>query len=90
MGARSAASDSVKTWSPDLDHIDIAAAREAELRDDALAALKRAMHEQLARPSLSECETCGSDIPHERQLAVPGVHLCVGCQEKIEMKQKGY
>jgi phage/conjugal plasmid C-4 type zinc finger TraR family protein len=32
-------------------------------------------------PSLSHCETCGSAIPEARRTAVPGVRLCVACQE---------
>jgi phage/conjugal plasmid C-4 type zinc finger TraR family protein len=33
-------------------------------------------------PSLAHCENCGAGIPEARQLAVPGVRLCVACQEK--------
>jgi phage/conjugal plasmid C-4 type zinc finger TraR family protein len=32
-------------------------------------------------PSLSHCETCGTAIPEARRNAVPGVRLCVACQE---------
>ncbi|GGY73982.1 hypothetical protein GCM10011613_19130 [Cellvibrio zantedeschiae] len=32
--------------------------------------------------SLSHCEECGEKIPLARQKAVPGVHLCVKCQEE--------
>ena len=32
-------------------------------------------------PSLSHCETCGNEIPEARRNAVPGVRLCVACQE---------
>jgi phage/conjugal plasmid C-4 type zinc finger TraR family protein len=32
--------------------------------------------------SLSHCENCGASIPEARQVAVPGVRLCVPCQEK--------
>ncbi|PLR35056.1 conjugal transfer protein TraR [Chimaeribacter californicus] len=34
--------------------------------------------------SLAECEMCGNDIPEARRCAVPGVRLCVGCQEVRE------
>ncbi|MGB1237990.1 MAG: DksA/TraR family C4-type zinc finger protein [Pseudomonadales bacterium] len=38
---------------------------------------------QIARgPSLSECEHCDSAIPKARQNAVPGVRLCIHCQEE--------
>lgn len=73
-----------------MDHIDKAVARETEIRDDALAALKRAQLEQRSRPSLRECAECGDAIPQKRQLMVPGVRLCVICQTKFEKRKKGY
>jgi phage/conjugal plasmid C-4 type zinc finger TraR family protein len=33
-------------------------------------------------PSLTHCENCGTAIPEARRAAVPGVRLCVPCQEK--------
>lgn len=33
------------------------------------------------QPSKEICECCGADIPVARQLAVPGVELCAGCQD---------
>jgi phage/conjugal plasmid C-4 type zinc finger TraR family protein len=32
-------------------------------------------------PSLSHCAECGASIPEARQKAIPGVRLCVTCQE---------
>ena len=31
--------------------------------------------------SLSHCAECGDDIPEGRRKAVPGVRLCVSCQQ---------
>jgi phage/conjugal plasmid C-4 type zinc finger TraR family protein len=31
--------------------------------------------------SLAHCEHCGADIPEARRVALPGVRLCVPCQE---------
>ena len=31
--------------------------------------------------SLTHCEECGQPIPQARREALPGVRLCVGCQE---------
>ena len=31
--------------------------------------------------SLSECANCGAAIPEARRTAVPGVRLCIACQE---------
>ena len=35
-------------------------------------------------PGLAECAECGDKIPKARRLAVPGVSLCVDCQEYAE------
>ncbi|MEX2500304.1 MAG: DksA/TraR family C4-type zinc finger protein [Wenzhouxiangellaceae bacterium] len=32
--------------------------------------------------SLSECEACGEPIPEARRRAVPGVRLCIACQQE--------
>jgi len=31
--------------------------------------------------SLSHCANCGAAIPEARRIAVPGVRLCIACQE---------
>lgn len=46
---------------------------------DAVRAKVHSVH-----PSKEVCECCGADIPVARQLAVPGVELCAGCQEVKE------
>jgi phage/conjugal plasmid C-4 type zinc finger TraR family protein len=35
-------------------------------------------------PGLPQCAECGDKIPKARRLAVPGVSLCVDCQEYAE------
>jgi phage/conjugal plasmid C-4 type zinc finger TraR family protein len=37
-------------------------------------------------PSLTHCEECGNPIPEPRRQAMPGVHLCVGCQDAADRK----
>jgi phage/conjugal plasmid C-4 type zinc finger TraR family protein len=32
-------------------------------------------------PGLMHCAECGADIPEARRQALPGVRLCVACQE---------
>ena len=32
-------------------------------------------------PALTHCENCGAEIPEARRNAIPGVKLCVPCQE---------
>jgi phage/conjugal plasmid C-4 type zinc finger TraR family protein len=33
-------------------------------------------------PSLTHCAHCGKEIPEARRNAIPGVKLCVACQEE--------
>ena len=53
---------------------------------NAIAGVRRKLLEQAAQPSAEECEECGDEIPQARRLAVPGVQLCVFCQEKLERR----
>jgi phage/conjugal plasmid C-4 type zinc finger TraR family protein len=32
--------------------------------------------------SLTECADCGEEIPEKRRVAVPGVKLCIDCQQE--------
>ncbi len=32
--------------------------------------------------SLAECAECGEEIPEKRRLAIPGVKLCIDCQQE--------
>lgn len=53
---------------------------DATVQDGILRARSR-----LARgPGLTHCEECGADIPEARRKAVPGVRLCVSCQEAAD------
>ena len=51
---------------------------------NAVADVQRRIHEQSLKASLSHCEECGDEIPLQRREAVPGVELCVFCQERSE------
>jgi phage/conjugal plasmid C-4 type zinc finger TraR family protein len=44
-------------------------------------AVARARAARLAGPSLAHCAECGEEIPPRRREAIPGVRLCVACQE---------
>lgn len=37
--------------------------------------------------SLHECEACSAAIPRGRRQAMPGVRLCVKCQEKEDREE---
>lgn len=55
------------------------------------ATQKRALLPKPSKPSAKRCRDplCGEEIPEERRLAMPGVQLCVGCQQYNEfMKDK--
>ena len=38
-------------------------------------------------PGLTHCEECEAPIPEARRKAVPGVRLCVRCQEAEDREQ---
>jgi phage/conjugal plasmid C-4 type zinc finger TraR family protein len=35
-------------------------------------------------PGLTHCENCGAAIPEARRTAIPGVRLCVPCQDAAD------
>lgn len=37
--------------------------------------------------SAEDCESCGTDIPEARRLAVPGCRFCVDCQGFREVRR---
>jgi phage/conjugal plasmid C-4 type zinc finger TraR family protein len=41
-------------------------------------------------PSLEACEECGATIPEARRDALPGVRLCVPCQEALDREASMY
>ena len=49
-------------------------------------AIKRAKSQLPSGPSLESCEHCGAKIPEARREAVPGVRLCLTCQEAADKK----
>ncbi len=67
------------------DIVDRAQAREAEILEDALARVAARMPRG---PAAIYCRDCGTDIPRERRLAVPGCELCVDCQDHLERRTR--
>jgi phage/conjugal plasmid C-4 type zinc finger TraR family protein len=45
-------------------------------------AVERARRNLPRGESRRKCEECGSKIPEARRQAVPGVRLCISCQEE--------
>jgi phage/conjugal plasmid C-4 type zinc finger TraR family protein len=44
-------------------------------------AISRAQRQLPQGPGLVHCAECGSEIPEARRAAVPGVRLCLPCQD---------
>lgn len=53
--------------------------------EDALKSVRGRLHQG---KSLAHCEECGMEIPLARREAVPGVRLCVNCQNEADSHQK--
>ena len=49
--------------------------------------VKRARSRLPQGESLRDCEECGAAIPEARREAVPGVRLCVACQQEMDKEQ---
>jgi phage/conjugal plasmid C-4 type zinc finger TraR family protein len=49
--------------------------------------IERARSQLPRGPSLKKCEECGATIPKARRDALPGVRLCVPCQEEHDADQ---
>ena len=52
-------------------------------------AIKKARSQLGQGPGLERCEECDAPIPEARRKAVPGVRLCVNCQEAQDREQSG-
>jgi phage/conjugal plasmid C-4 type zinc finger TraR family protein len=52
--------------------------------------ISRAQSRLSQGPSLTHCENCGTAIPEARRAAVPGVRLCVPCQEKEDREAETF
>lgn len=51
-------------------------------------AVKRARSRLRQGPGLTHCEECDAEIPQARREAVPGVRLCVACQETADREEQ--
>ena len=51
-------------------------------------AVKRARSQLPSGESSCHCVECDAGIPEARRLAVPGVRLCISCQETHDKTQK--
>ena len=51
-------------------------------------AIKHARDQLPKGESLRHCEECDAAIPEARREAVPGVRLCISCQEELDKENK--
>jgi phage/conjugal plasmid C-4 type zinc finger TraR family protein len=52
--------------------------------------IRRARSRLPQGPGLSDCEDCEAPIPEARRKAVPGVRLCVRCQETRDREEAAF
>ncbi|MBD9534850.1 MAG: DksA/TraR family C4-type zinc finger protein [Stenotrophomonas sp.] len=53
-------------------------------------AIKRARSRLPSGPGLTHCEECEAPIPEARRKAVPGVRLCVNCQQALDAEEAAH
>jgi len=53
-------------------------------------AVMRAKNQLPSGPSLTHCEACNAEIPEARHQAIPGVRLCVICQEQQDREARSF
>ena len=53
-------------------------------------AIERARRQLPSGPGLERCEDCDAPIPAARRKAIPGVRLCVPCQEARDEEEGGF
>ncbi|HFK3155639.1 TPA: TraR/DksA family transcriptional regulator [Citrobacter sedlakii] len=68
------------------DAMDLVQQRELENRERHISSVRSTN----AMPSAFICEACASPITEARRIAIPGVALCVTCQQIAELKSKHY
>ena len=53
-------------------------------------AVERARRQLPQGPGLERCEECDAPIPEARRKAMPGVRLCIACQEAEEQDDQAH
>lgn len=59
-----------------------------QIQDSINDEIQRARKNVPCGESLEFCEECGEEIPLARRKALPGVRLCIRCQEEADKEQK--
>ncbi len=53
-------------------------------------AVERARSQLPKGPGLTHCAQCGEEIPQARRQAIPGVRLCVACQQAADATEESF
>ena len=59
-----------------------------QIQDSINDEIRRARKNVPSGESLEFCEECEEEIPLARRKALPGVRLCIHCQEEADKEQK--
>ena len=59
-----------------------------QIEDSLNDEIARARKNGPAGESLEFCEECGAPIPEARRKAMPGVRLCIDCQQEADKQNK--
>lgn len=59
---------------------------DASVEDEVLRARSRLPKGE----SRADCAECGAPIPDGRRHAIPGVRLCIGCQQEADEEQRAF
>lgn len=69
-------------------------AQDGAVQDQIDATVKDAVDRAKSRlpsgPSLTHCFECAAEIPAARREAVPGVRLCIKCQEALDREAQEF
>jgi phage/conjugal plasmid C-4 type zinc finger TraR family protein len=52
--------------------------------------ISRAQSKLPQGPAATHCVSCGKEIPEARRQAVPGVKLCIACQEAEDREEAAF
>ncbi len=61
-----------------------------QIQDSLNDEIERARNRLPKGKSRNFCEECGEKIPAARQKALPGVRLCVACQEEEDKENRSF
>ncbi len=61
-----------------------------QIQDSVNDEIRRARQNVPCGESLQYCEECGEEIPEARRRAVPGVRLCLCCQEAADKENRAF